>query len=167
MSLTIIIGYFARQDEARKALKQLAGQGLRSAVLIHKGLDGVTQTVDQFPRRRSLWTVLAAILSGGIGGITAYSLYWLQLIPAWAIASQLALILLCGAIGGVVVSAFFRRERFGVKLSVMHNHTRWLVSGESRPDPQCTARHVIAADGDSSGKAVTSPPGALCPAWQS
>ena len=130
LSLTVIIGYFTRQDEAHKALKQLARQGLKSAVLIQKGPDGVTQTVDQFPRRRSFWAILAAILSGGIGGITAYGLLWLELLPAWATISPLVLILACGALGGVIVIAFFRRERFGVKLSIINNHARWLVSGE-------------------------------------
>jgi cyclic beta-1,2-glucan synthetase len=131
LSLTTIIGYFSSQDEARKALNQLARQGFRSTVLIQKNPEGFTQTVDQFARRRSFWTFLAAILSAAFSGITIYFLHWLQLLPAWTIASRLVLILACGAIGGVAVIAFFRRERYGVKLSIILNHTRWLVAQES------------------------------------
>lgn len=131
MSLTTIIGYFSSKDEARKALKYLARQGLRSAVLIQKGPDGVAQTVDQFTWRRSFWAITAAILAGGIGGITAHCLLWLQLLPGGAIAYPLAAILACGTLGVAIVIAIFRRERYGVKLSAINNHSRWLVPGES------------------------------------
>ena len=33
----ILIGYFAKQDEARKALRELARQGFRRTALVHKG----------------------------------------------------------------------------------------------------------------------------------
>ena len=52
MSHTIITGYYAQQDEARKALLELTRKGFGAAVLIQKGADGVTQTVDPFSRRR-------------------------------------------------------------------------------------------------------------------
>ncbi|MFH0784397.1 MAG: glucoamylase family protein [Pseudomonadota bacterium] len=131
MSLTIIVGYFTREDEARKALRELARQGFRAAALIQKSADGSIETIDQFSKRRTLWAGLSAILACGIGGITASCLHLLQLSPAWTIGSSLTLILVCGSIGGVAVISFFRRASFGVKRSIMNNHARWLVSGES------------------------------------
>ena len=131
MSLATIISYFSKQDEAEKALQELARQGFRTAALIHKNTDGVTQTVDQFSRRRAFWTVFAVVLSCGIGAITTGYLQWQHFHSSWNITFFLALILACGVIGGVAVITFFRRDRFGVKRSIINNHARWLVSGES------------------------------------
>ncbi|HEY3490487.1 MAG TPA: glucoamylase family protein [Candidatus Deferrimicrobiaceae bacterium] len=40
MGQAVLIGYFARQEEARSALRELAGRGYRRAALIHMGTDG-------------------------------------------------------------------------------------------------------------------------------
>ncbi len=48
MDLTVLIGYFARQDEARKALREVAQQGFSRAALVHKGMDGEVHITDPF-----------------------------------------------------------------------------------------------------------------------
>ena len=71
MDLAILIGYFARQDEARKALRELAQLGFGRAALAHKSTDGDIHIADPFLRRRALGVILATCLSGGIGGLAA------------------------------------------------------------------------------------------------
>ena len=131
LSLTIITGYYAKQDGARKSLLELARKGFKAATLIHRDADGFTQTVDPFLRRLLIRVCFAAILSGGLGTIICFFLHWLQVYPASNITIFPAVILVCGAIGALVVLALFRREKFGVKRSIMRNHGRWLISGES------------------------------------
>ena len=63
----ILIGYFAKQDEARKALRELARLGFRRTALAHKGMDGEVHIADPFYRRRAFGAILAAILFGGVG----------------------------------------------------------------------------------------------------
>ena len=131
MGLTTLIAYFARQDEARKALREIARQGFRAAALIHKGTDGVIHTRDPFLLRRTFGAIIMAAVFGGIGGMAVFCLHWLQLLPAWNISSSLTIITAFVAIGALAFLARFRRERFGVNVSNMQNHARWLVSGES------------------------------------
>ena len=71
MGLGILIGYFAKQDEARKALRELARQGFGRTALVHKGTDGDIHIADPFLWRRALGVTLAACLSGGIGALAA------------------------------------------------------------------------------------------------
>ncbi len=131
MSRTIITGYYAKQDEARKALFELTRKGFSAAVLMQKGLNGTTRTVDSFFRRRATRAGLVAILCGGIGAIVCLFLHWLQLFTGGDIFIFPTVVLVCATIGGVAVLALFRREKFGIKRSIMRNHARWLVSGES------------------------------------
>ncbi len=131
MSLTIITGYYAKQDEARKALLALTKKGCGAAVLILKGTDGTTQTTDPFLRRRALRAGMAATLFGGFGTIISLFLHWLQLLPAWDFWAFPVVFLICAAIGGLGMLALFRRDKFGIKSTIIRNHTRWLVSGES------------------------------------
>ena len=131
MSRTIIRGYYAKQDEARKALLELTRKGFPAAVLMQKGSNGATQTVDPYSRRRATRAVLIAVLCGGIGTIICLFLHWLQLFTAGDIFIIPAVFLVCATIGGLAVIILFRREEFGVKRSIMRNHARWLVSGES------------------------------------
>ena len=74
MGLTTLIGYFARQDEARKSLREIARKGFKAAALIYKDSDGAIHTIDPFSRRRVFGTSLVAILFGGCGGIATFCL---------------------------------------------------------------------------------------------
>ncbi len=71
MGVGIIIGYFAKQLDARKALQELARQGFTRTALLHKDADGAIKCANHF--------------------------FW----------------------------------RKGVEAGVLHDHARWLVSGES------------------------------------
>jgi cyclic beta-1,2-glucan synthetase len=127
----ILIGYFAKQDEARRALRELARQGFRRTALVHKGTDGAVQIADPFHWRRALGATLAACLSGGIAGMAALLRHWSQSLPAWDISSSLTLIPVSAAIGALSALLWLRRSRYGIEPGVLHDHARWLVAGES------------------------------------
>jgi cyclic beta-1,2-glucan synthetase len=127
----ILIGYFAKQDEARKALRDLARKGFNRTALVHKGTDGDVHITDPFFRRRIFGAILAAILSGTIGGLAVLLRHWTQALPDLTFPTSPVIILGCAAIGGLAALLWLRRSRFGVEPGVIRNHARWLVSGES------------------------------------
>jgi cyclic beta-1,2-glucan synthetase len=127
----ILIGYFAKQDEARKALRELARQGFSRTALVHKGTDGDVHIADPFFWRRARGVILAAILFGGIGGMAALLRHWSQSLLVWNISISLALILASATIGALAALLWLRRSKYGIEPRVLHDHARWLVSGES------------------------------------
>ncbi|MCM2356980.1 MAG: glycosyl transferase [Geobacteraceae bacterium] len=131
MGVGILIGYFAKQDEARTALRELARQGFRRTALVHKGTDGDVHIAEPFLRRRALGITLAACLFGGIAGMAALLLHRQKSLPGWSIATSPALILASATIGALAALLWLRRSRHGVEPGVVHDHARWLVSGES------------------------------------
>ncbi len=131
LGVGILIGYFAQQDEARRSLRELAKQGFTRTALAHRSSDGDIHITDPFFRRRALGATLAAILSGGIGGIAALLVTWSQLLPAWRHTTSLAAILACAAIGTLAGLLWLRRSRHGVEPGELRDHARRLVSGES------------------------------------
>jgi len=124
----ILIGYFAKQDEARSALRELARQGFSRTALVHKDTDGNVHNTALFFWRRALLAALAAIFSGGM---TALFLQWSQLLQDRSLAVFPALILAAGAGAALATLLWLRRSRNAVAPGVMHDHARWLVSGES------------------------------------
>ncbi|TKB26004.1 glycosyl transferase [Desulfopila sp. IMCC35006] len=98
---------------------------------MQKGVNGATQTVDPFCRRRAARAGLVAILSGGTGTVICLFLHWLQWFTGGDIFIFPTVILMWAIIGGLAVLALFRREKFGVTRSIIRNHARWLVPGES------------------------------------
>jgi cyclic beta-1,2-glucan synthetase len=127
----ILIGYFAKQDEARRALRELARQGFSRTALVHKSIDGDVHITDPFSWRSALAATLAAILFGGIGGIVTLLQHWSRTLPGWRHSTSLMLILACAAIGALAALLWLRRSRYGVDSGLLHDHARWLVSGES------------------------------------
>ncbi|MGA2151143.1 MAG: hypothetical protein ABSG48_03140, partial [Geobacteraceae bacterium] len=121
MGVGILVGYFAKQDEARKALRELARLGFSRTALVHKGLDGDVHIADPFSRRRAFGAILAAILSGGIGVIAALLRPWSQSLPGWKHSTSPALILACAAIGALAALLWLRRSRYGVDHGVMRD----------------------------------------------
>jgi hypothetical protein len=71
MAVGNLIGYFTNRQEAKKALRELARQGFRRAVLIHKDRDGGIRRKDPFLWGRGLGVVLLAGLFGGGAGLAA------------------------------------------------------------------------------------------------
>jgi cyclic beta-1,2-glucan synthetase len=127
----ILIANFARQDEARKALRLLLRHRFRRITLMRKGADGDIHIGDPYLWRLTLGVVLAAILFGGIGGSATLFLQWSKHLPGSNFFASLALILASAAIGALTAKIWLRRSRYGVDPGVMRDHARWLVSGES------------------------------------
>jgi len=76
MEAGILIGYFAKRDEARRALRKLQRMGFRRAALVSKTADGDVRTWDPFLWRRAFGATLAFILFGVLAGVAFIGLHW-------------------------------------------------------------------------------------------
>lgn len=124
MSSSILVGYFINYNEARAAIRDLKGKGFYRSALMHKTQDGDVRTVDFFPWRRALWTILATILFGGLAGITSLLFH----VPC----GILSILTIGGGLTGTLVGlAWLRRAKYGIEPRLMHDHTRWLMLGET------------------------------------
>ncbi|UCF05851.1 MAG: glycosyl transferase, partial [bacterium] len=130
METGILIGYFAKRDDARGVLKKLQRRGFRRAALVSKTTDGNVHTWDPFQRRRIFGAAIAFILFGVLAGITSISLQWPEPIPSGVLSTLIPG--LAGGFAGILISiAWIRRSRFGVERRLLENHARWLVSEEA------------------------------------
>jgi len=127
----ILIGYFSKQDETRRALRGLARKGFRRTALVYKDKDGEVHIADPFRWRRGLKVTLAACLSGGLAAMAALFLGWLELLPFRDLSASSILIMGGGSIGSLTALLWLRRTAKGVEPRVLHDHARWLVSGET------------------------------------
>ncbi len=123
----VLIGYFGKQDEARKAFRQLHAKGYRRLAWASKNADGDVHVWDPFQWRRALAAVLAFILFGALAAIVSTSLAW----PDPAVGGSRIPALVGGFIGVLLCLAWMRRLTFGVRRGLLEDHARWLVSGES------------------------------------
>jgi cyclic beta-1,2-glucan synthetase len=130
MKTGILIGYFAKHDEALEAFANLKRKGYRRIAWVSKSMEGIVRIGDPFRRRLVLGAVLSFILFGVLA-----TLVWLSLQRSEPILSRfpynLVPILLSGFSGILLSLAWMKRSRFGVERNLLVNHTRWLVSGET------------------------------------
>jgi cyclic beta-1,2-glucan synthetase len=130
MKTGVLIGYFAKQDEARRAFGKLQRKGFRRAAWVSKGAEGKVETRDPFRRRLALGAALAFILFGALAEWVSVSLGgprpMLGLLP-----SALIPVLAGGCVGILLGVTWIRRSRFGVERRLLLNHARWLSSGET------------------------------------
>jgi len=126
----ILIGYFPKHDEARKAVLELAKQDFRRAVLVHKAANGDVHITDIFRWRRAYGMTMIAILCGGLAGVVSFVLRWLGLLPRGIFFTPI-LFLSAIIIGGLPALLWLRRSRYGIEPEVMRDHIRRLMPGES------------------------------------
>jgi cyclic beta-1,2-glucan synthetase len=125
-----LIAFFARRNEARSALRALQSKGFRRAALVHKTAEGDVHTWDPFLWRRTLGATMAFILFGGVAGVAYRVLHG----PAPTLngsLSTLVSIFAAGLIGALLGGAWVRRSNYGVERSLIEDHARWLVTGET------------------------------------
>ena len=123
-----LIGYFGKQDEARKAFRLLWVKGYKRAAWVSKGREGDIHVWDPFHWRRVLRSFLGFLLFGALAQIVSFGLRWPDLVE-WGFAP---LPVLVGGLAGFgACFAWVRRSSFGVERSLIEDHARWLVSGES------------------------------------
>ena len=130
METGILIGYFAKRDEARGVLRELRRRGFRRAALAYKTADGEVHTRDPFFLHRALGATLAAILFGGFTGVASLLLHWPEAILSGTL-STLASILAGGFVGTLFGGVWIRRSKYGVERRLLEDHARWLVSEET------------------------------------
>jgi len=126
----ILISYFARQNEARRALRELERKGFRRAAFVHKTADGDVHTWDPFLWRRALWVILATILFGGFAAVVSLILPWPESHLIGTL-SPLTSLLEGGFIGALLGGVWIRRSKYGVTRKLLEDHARWLVPGET------------------------------------
>lgn len=131
MSNGILIGYFAKKDEARKSLRDLAQQGFHRAVLVHKGTGGDVHYSDPFLRYRAIGMFIFALLCGATAEMAISVFHGEKYIPLRNSPPSIALILVSAGIGALVALLWLRRSRYGVETGVIRNYAHWLVPGES------------------------------------
>jgi len=127
----ILIGYFAKKDEARKSLRDLAQQGFHRAVLVHKGTGGDVHYSDPFLRYRAIGMFIFALLCGATAEMAISVFHGEKYIPLRNSPPSIALILVSAGIGALVALLWLRRSRYGVETGVIRNYAHWLVPGES------------------------------------
>ncbi|MGA2611431.1 MAG: glycosyl transferase, partial [Terriglobia bacterium] len=130
MEAGILIGYFAKRDEARRALRKLQRKGFRRAALVSKTADGDVRTLDPFLWRRAFGATLAFILFGVLAGVAFIGLHWPQPILSEVLPALIS-ILVGGIIGALFAGVWIRRSKYGVERRLLEDHKRWLVSEEA------------------------------------
>ena len=130
METGILTGYFAKRDEARGAFKKLQRKGLRRAALVSRTADGNVHTWDPFRLRRIFGAVIAFISFGALAGVASIILQWKA--PIMSGAPSALIPGLAGGFAGILFSAaWIRRSRFGLERSLLEDHARCLVAGET------------------------------------
>jgi cyclic beta-1,2-glucan synthetase len=127
----ILIGYFAKKDDARKALRELSRQDFRRAALIHKETDGDIHVEIPLLCRRSFWITLAVTLLGGMAAMLVLLPHWPKMIAFGTITPFQTLILTCATIGVLAALQWLRHTSYCVDQGIMHDQARWLLPGES------------------------------------
>ena len=114
MGVGILIGYFAKHDDARKALGELARRNFHRTALVHKRTNGEVHIRDTFLWRRAYGVALAAIFSGGIAGVAFFVLTGLGLLPRVTLFT-LTLFMVTAPIGALAALLWLQRSRYGVE----------------------------------------------------
>jgi len=130
MEAGILIGYFAKRDEAREALRKLQRRGIRRAALVTKTADGDVHIRDPFLWRRAFGAILAFIPFGVLASVASLVLHWPVPILSGGL-SALIPILAGGLIGTLFGGVLIRRSKYGVERRLLEDHARWLVSEET------------------------------------
>jgi len=130
MEAGILIGYFAKRDEARGALRKLLRRGFRRAALVSKTADGDARRWDPFLWRRALGATLAFILCGVLARVAFISPHWPEPILSGGLSALIST-LVGGFIGTLFAGVWIRRSKYGVERRLLEDHTRWLVSEET------------------------------------
>ncbi len=130
MKTGILIGYFAKRDEARLVLKKLRRRGFRRAALVSKTADGNVHTWDPFRWCRIFGAAIAFMLFGALTAVISVSLQRPEPILSGILSALIPSI--AAGFGGILFSAaWIRRSRFGLERSLLEDHARWLVSEET------------------------------------
>ncbi|MBK7260073.1 MAG: glycosyl transferase [Ignavibacteriae bacterium] len=124
----ILVGYFGGQDGAGKAFRHLRGKGFRVAAHASKGADG-SLIVGDSPGWRLYAGALTVFVLFGATALAAL------LAGAWPLQHSWNTLLipsvLCGVIGASLYLMWQRRTGARIGPSIIREHARWLVSGES------------------------------------
>ncbi len=130
MEAGILIGYFAKRDEARRALRKLQRTGFRRAALMSKTADGDVRTWDPFLWRRAFGATLTFVLFGVLAGVAFIGLHWPEPILSEGLPALISTFV-GGIIGALSARVRIRRSKYGVERRLLEDHTRWLVSEET------------------------------------
>jgi hypothetical protein len=129
----ILVSYFSNRKDADRALRALGRRRFFRAALVHKTADRDVHIQDPFLWRRGLAATLVAILFGVLAGSASLAFDWSAPILGGTL-SPFILILASALIGALVGGVWTRRSKYGIKLRLLEDHARWLVSEETCHD---------------------------------
>ena len=125
-----LVSYFCKQDEAREVFRKLRRKGQRRSAWVSKNSEGKVRTRDPFRLWRILGAIMAVILFGALA--ETVSMRFMGPAPTLDRFPGAMLPFLAGGFMGILVNAaWMRRSRFGIEPTLLENHARWLVSGET------------------------------------
>ncbi len=130
MDTGVLIGFYAKQDEARAALRELYRRGYRRVALVSKSADGMLHMYDPFLWRRALGIIIAALVVGGLVGVAYHILQMPESFPRASVTGVI-LVFISGMIGAFIAGVCIRRSKYGVERKFIADHSRTLVSEET------------------------------------
>jgi cyclic beta-1,2-glucan synthetase len=132
VGIGILIGYFAKQEEARNALRMLRQHGFSRTTLVHKHADGEVQIKAPFVWHRMLIATSAACLFGAIAATALFFLYGPASLSGGTFFVYLASLLASVFLGLLTAFFWWRRRSLSVDYpGDVDDHARLLQPGES------------------------------------
>jgi len=130
METGVLIGFYAKQDEARAALRELQRRGYHRAALVSKSADGRLHVYDPFLWRRALGMIIAALVVGSLVGVAYRVLQSPESFLSGSVTGVI-LILISGMIGAIFGGVWIRRSKYGVERKFIADYSQTLVSEEA------------------------------------
>jgi cyclic beta-1,2-glucan synthetase len=126
----ILLGYYAKQYEARTALWTLLRRGFLRVALVHKTAEGSIRTTDPFFWVRFIGVLLFTAGFAALTGMGIQILQWARIsiaeIPGYPI------LLLAGGFAGLPIGwLVIRRARYGVRRRLLASYSRILAPEET------------------------------------
>jgi len=126
----LLLGYYARREDARSALQALRRKGYLRLALLHRPAEGKVRLIDPPRRTRVAFILLCGLL---LGGTTAALNFRPSSLPTDERSAWLAPLIpiLSSGFGTLVGWLLARRLEPSVDRKLLQKHSRWLVAEET------------------------------------
>ena len=130
MTAGLLLGYYARREDARSALQALRRKGYLRLALLHRPAEGRVRLIDPPRRTRVAFILLCGLL---LGGTTAALNFRPSSLPMDGRSAWLAPLIpiLSSGFGMLVGWLLARRLEPSVDRKLLQKHSQWLVAEET------------------------------------